>query len=138
MKRLHWSLDYSHQSTEQDFVGEFSQILSAALSASPIEPECERKRHRYALLPGWWSFFRENPYSDSGIQIGHGIIDRRIDGRGTWWYHIEHVNSASGEELTLEFSGADAPERPLRDTWSIRRAEQRRWSVFVDLLEGDL
>ena len=116
----HWSVDYAYQSRRRDFRGEFSHILSGALSQPPIDPAAGSKLHRYTLLPNFWSGGKPDSPDDPSLNIGQASIERTLDNRGCWQYHVEHVNTSSGEELTLDFACGDELARPLRDTWRIR------------------
>ena len=120
MGNLHWSVDYSYQTTRRDFRGEFSQILTGALSPSPVDLAADRKIHRYAMLPNFWSGFKGDSPDDPSLKIGQASVERTRNDRGVWQYRVDHANTCSGEELALEFACDDEPARPLRDTWRIR------------------
>ena len=119
MDNLHWSVDYSHQTTKRDFRGEFSQILAGALSSPPLDLDAKTRIHRYTLLPNFWSGAKPDSPDDPSLKIGHASVERTRDDRGVWQYRVEHVNTISGEELALDFACDDVPARPLRDTWKI-------------------
>lgn len=120
MGNLHWSVDYSYQTTRRDFRGEFSQTLVGALSSLPVDLAAGRKIHRYTLLPNFWSGFKGDCPDDPSLEIGRACVERTRDDRGVWRYRVEHVNTCSGEELALEFACDDEPARPLRDPWRVR------------------
>ena len=136
MSKLHWSLDYSNQRTEKDSQGEFSQILSGALSSSPVVPDAAKKTHRYTLLPNFGVGFKRDSRDDPSMQIGHAIVGRRVVDQGFWQYRVEHENSCSGEELTLDFTCGDEPDRPLRDVWRIRARNSADGSYSSISLNG--
>ena len=117
---LHWSIDYSHQTTERDFGREFSETLARALASSPINRDAERRVHRYMLLPNFWSGHKQDAPHDPSLSIGSVRVERERSDRGDWHYCVEHVNTTSGEELTLEFACGDKPTRPLHAPWRIR------------------
>ena len=114
---LHWSVDYTYQTTERDFYQEFSQTLGRALALPPVDRDAEIKTHRYALLPNFWSGFKRDVPHDPSLNIGTATVERRRSDRGDWQYRVEHVNTASGEELTLAFTCDDGPARALRAPW---------------------
>ena len=117
---LHWSVDYSYQTAERDFRGEFSRTLANALAAEPIGLDADKKSHRYRLLPNFHSGFkREAPAEVPTLSIGDVSVERTRR-EGVWEYHVEHANTTSGEELTLDFSCDDSHGRPLRSPWRIR------------------
>ena len=119
MINLHWTVDHSsHTAPPWDYVAEFSDPLANALASPPLDPSTTTKFHRYTILPNFWSGFnRDGKYPD--LTIGSLSIEReRFD--SYWQYHIEHVNVASGEHLTLDFTCEDELLRPLRSPWRIQ------------------
>ena len=119
MSELHWSVDYSHQTTERDFRREFSQTLASALASAPIARNSDRRVHRYLLLPNFESGWKRGAPDDPSLNCGGVSVKRTRSDDGGWQYHVEHVNTTSGEELTLEFACDDEPARPLRAPWRI-------------------
>ena len=115
---LHWSVDYTYQPTERDFGHEFSQTLACALALPPIDRDAEIKVHRYALLPNFWSGYKRALSGDPSLNIGSVTVERARRDRA-WQYRVEHVNTTSGEELTLAFTCDDGPARGLRAPWRI-------------------
>lgn len=119
MTDLHWTLDYSYQTTRGDFRGEFSQILAGALSSASIYRDANRKIHRYTLLPNFWSGHKPDAPDAPILNTGGVSLERTRNDRGLWQYRVEHVNTTSGEELSLEFDCLDEPVRPLCSPWRI-------------------
>ena len=64
MGNLHWSVDYSYQTTRRDFREEFTQILNGALFSSPIDLDAGKKTHRYTILPNFWSGYKRDSPDD--------------------------------------------------------------------------
>ena len=124
MSKLHWSVDYAYASTlsadksQENFKGEFEQILAGVLLSSSVDFNAGTKTHRYILLPNFWAGFKngEDPY----LNIGQVSIKRSLDYGNVWRYTIEHKNTSSGEELFLNFTCDNKPERPLAGSWQIR------------------
>lgn len=118
MINLHWTVDHSsHTAPRWDYVAEFSDPLANALASPPLDPSATTKFHRYTILPNFWSGFNRDG-KDPDLTIGSLSIEReRSD--SYWQYHIEHVNVASGEHLTLDFVCEDKPLRPLRSPWRV-------------------
>jgi len=124
MSKLHWSVDYAYAAplyadkSQENFKGEFEQILAGVLLSSPLDFNAGTKTHRYTLLPNFWGGFKngEDPY----LNIGQVSIKRSLDDGNVWRYTIEHENTTSGEELFLNFTCDNKPERPLVGSWQIR------------------
>ncbi len=124
MSKLHWSVDYAYASplsaekSQEIFEGEFEQILTGVLLSSPVDCNAGTKTHHCTLLPNFWGGFKngEDPY----LNIGRVSIKRSLDDGNVWWYTIEHENTSSGEELFLNFTCDNKPERPLVGSWQIR------------------
>ncbi len=120
MSTLHWSVDYSHQSTERDFHAELLRSLSPALASPALNRDAKQRIHRYSLLPNFWTGFKGYPADDPDLAIGTASVERILDDNGAWQYHVWHANATSGEELELAFACDDLPGRPLRGPWQIR------------------
>ena len=117
MSNLHWSVDHSDQTDRWDYVAEFSEPLTHALASPPIDPSSATRIHRYTILPNFWSGF--NPHGqDPDLSTGSLSVGRTRS-ESHWQYHVEHVNIASGEHLTLDFACEDESLRPLRSPWRI-------------------
>jgi hypothetical protein len=120
MSTLHWSVDYSHQTSERDFCAELLRSLSPALASPALNRDAKRKVHRYSLLPNFWTGFKGYPADDPDLAIGAASIERFLDDNGAWQYHVRHANATSGEELELAFVCDDLPARPLSSPWLVR------------------
>jgi len=124
MSKLHWSVDYAYASplsadkTQENFQGQFRQILADALSSSPVDFNARTKSHRYSLLPNFWAGFKRGEVQN--LNIGQVSIERKRDDGDVWRYAIEHENTISGEELFLNFNCDHKPARPLTGSWQIR------------------
>ncbi len=120
MGTLHWTVDHSDHTADQwDYIGEFSDPLAKALASTPIDPTSTSKIHRYTILPNFWSGFNREADVSPDLSIGSLSIERTRS-ESHWTYHVEHVNVASGELLTLDFTCEDEPLRPLRSPWRIQ------------------
>ena len=124
MSKLHWSVDYTYASplaadkSQENFEGEFNQILVGALSTSPVDFNAGTKTHRYTLLPNFWGGFKQG--EELSLNIGQVSIKRSLDDGNVWQYAIEHENTTSGEELFLNFTCDNKPVRPIVGSWQIR------------------
>ena len=88
------------------------------------------------MLPNFSAGFEQDSRDDPRMQIGHAIVDRRVDDQDFWQYRIEHENSCSGEELTLEFACGSGPDQPLQDSWRIRAQNTADGSYSSISLDG--
>ena len=137
MSTLHWTVDYSHQTTERDFRAELLRSLSPALASPAVDHDAKRKAHRYSLLPNYWTGFKGYPADDPDLAIGAASVERTLED-GVWQYRVGHTNTTSGEELDLTFACDDLPARPLRDRWSIRARNSADGTYSSIDLTGEL
>ena len=119
--QLHWSVDYSYQTTERDFRREFSSTLAHALASAPTGVDADKRTHRYAILPNFESGWkREAPEDDPTLRVGGVSVERTRSAEGGWAVpsraherrqrRSAHPRRLSGE--TVEVALADRhPER---------------------------
>jgi len=141
MSKLHWSVDYTYASplgadqSQGNFEREFTQILADSLSSSRGNFSARTKTHRYTLLPNFWGGFKKG--EEPNLDIGQVLIRRSLDDGNVWRYTIEHENTTSGEELFLNFTCDDKPERSLAGSWQIRTENSADGSYSSLSLKGE-
>ncbi|RKU38861.1 hypothetical protein C6496_04995 [Candidatus Poribacteria bacterium] len=117
---LHWSFDYNYGAQNPQFAQELISTLRG------YDPEVDARqtgvgqpvRHVYNILPNYW---RGYSGGDTGQQlsIGTAIIERSKANNNLWHYSVEYENTASGENLRMQFRCNDKPYRPLTDSWQV-------------------
>ena len=119
---IHWSFQYDGRSQTPYFGKQLIEILNRSTSAHALNrsttPASEKK---YTVLPNYWKGYKGRTVEEAArdLSIGEVIINRKREPSKNWRYNVRFLNTASGENLHLDFYSADDDLRTLRDTWRV-------------------